>query len=142
MIGDAVREIGAGIGAAEISCQELGEFEDAWQKRIQFAMQGGVIGLLRQVPVLLADHHGAGRGRDHHGFRIPEAGDKPAGEFQRLQPVAGIVVHLAAAGLLGTEFDRVPQSFEHGHGGLAGGGKQGVVETGDKQGDAHFPPSG
>ena len=49
-----------------------------------------------------------------------------------LAMVAGVPVHLAAAGLVGREIDRVPEALEHAHHSLAGLGKERVVVAGNE----------
>ena len=47
--------------------------------------------------------------------------------------VAGVPVHLAAAGLLPRKIDGVAEAFEHADYGFAGLGEEGVVVAGDEQ---------
>ena len=55
----------------------------------------------------------------------------------RLAAVAGVEVHLAAAGLLETKLDRVAETLQHAHDGLPGSGEERVVIAGDEEGYAH-----
>jgi hypothetical protein len=50
--------------------------------------------------------------------------------------VAGVVVHLAAAGLGEREVDGVAEALEEARDGDPGPGKERVVVTGDEEGDA------
>jgi hypothetical protein len=60
-----------------------------------------------------------------------------AGHRRSLAPVAGVEVHLAAAGLGRGELHLVAKPFEHGHHGLAGAGVQRVSQAGHEQADSH-----
>ena len=83
------------------------------------------------------DHADArGGGRDHH-LGVMEDLHEATNERDGLALVAGVEVHLAAAGLLAPELDGVAQPLQHLNGGTAGLRKQRVVEAGDKQCDAH-----
>src|SRR5579863_8502550 len=55
----------------------------------------------------------------------------------RFGMIAGVVMHLPAAGLGGAEFHRVAQTFEHAHHRLAGLGEERVVIAGDEERDQH-----
>ena len=46
--------------------------------------------------------------------------------------IAGIPVHLAAAGLVGREIDGVPEALKHAHHGFAGLWKESVVVAGNE----------
>ncbi len=63
--------------------------------------------------------------------------DEAPDQRDRLPLVAGVEVHLAAAGLLPRELDLVPEALEQLDRGPPGLGKKGVVEAGDKQRYAH-----
>jgi hypothetical protein len=82
-------------------------------------------------------HHGnaAGGGYDD-GFRGTELLDEAWEKRQGLLLVAGVVVHLAAAGLSRWKLDGVAQSFEHAHNGFTCFREEGVVITGDEEGNA------
>ena len=56
---------------------------------------------------------------------------------QRFRGIAGVVVHLSAAGLRVAELDRVPEPLEHRHDRLAGLGEERVVVAADEEGDEH-----
>ena len=60
-----------------------------------------------------------------------------ADDGRRLREVAGVGVHLAAAGLALGEDDLVAEALQDGDGGLGGLGEHGVRQTRREQGDAH-----
>jgi hypothetical protein len=62
--------------------------------------------------------------------------DEALQEGEGLALIAGVVVHLAAAGLAGREVDGVAEALEDAHDGLAGAGKERVVIAGDEERDA------
>jgi hypothetical protein len=62
--------------------------------------------------------------------------DEARGEGKGLFLVAGVPVHLAAAGLSGGKVDGVTEAFEDADDGFSGLGKQGVVVAGDKERDS------
>ena len=74
--------------------------------------------------------------RGHDRFEPVEDLDEPAGEQLRLAGVAGIGVHLAAAGLLEREHDLDPEPLEHGDGRLPDLREERVGEARDEEGDA------
>ena len=74
--------------------------------------------------------------RGHDRVEAVEHLDEAAGEQLRLAGVAGVGVHLAAAGLLEREHDLDPEPLEHGHGRLSDLREERVGEAGDEQRDA------
>jgi len=90
-----------------------------------------------EVQVLGAHGRGAGGGGDHHRLGVAEHVHEAPHEGQGLALVAGVVVHLAAAGLRLGELDPVPEPLQHGDGRLSGFGEERVVEAGDEERHAH-----
>ena len=75
--------------------------------------------------------------RDRDRLCVAEHCDEVPNEWDRLSLVAGVVMHLTAAGLRARKVHVVPEPFQQAHDCLAGVGKEGVVETGDEQGEPH-----
>jgi len=101
------------------------------------AGQGAVAGAGGEPGVQLPDHAGAGAGRGHDRLVAGEHVHEAARERSGLALVAGVVVHLPAAGLLLRELDPVAEALEQPDDRLAGLGEHRVVEAGDEQGDTH-----
>jgi hypothetical protein len=59
--------------------------------------------------------------------------DEATGEFGRLASVAGVQMHLPAAGLLSPELDLVAEPFKHLDDGLACLGRECVGQAGDEE---------
>ena len=74
--------------------------------------------------------------RRHDRVEAVEDLDEPPGELLRLAGVAGVGVHLAAAGLLERKHDLDPEPLEHGHGRLPDLREERVGEARDEEGDA------
>ena len=70
---------------------------------------------------------------ESHRFRIGKHFDKPLHQRQSLGLVAGVVMHLPAAGLLSRKHDGMAQAFEHAGHRDARLRKQGVVIASDKK---------
>ena len=70
-------------------------------------------------------------------FVVAEDFEEMPHQGHRFGLVAGVVVHLAAAGLRLAEFDGVAQAFEHGYDGPSGSREERVVVAGDEEGDVH-----
>jgi hypothetical protein len=85
------------------------------------------------------DHRDARAGRADDGVRarLAERAHEPPDQRDRLAAVAGVRVHLAAAGLLAREDDLVPEPLEHGDGRLPGLREERVVQAGDEERDPH-----
>ena len=115
--------------------QQLGELEHAGSKCRDGAREGLVA--RSGDGVLLADHRGARSRRAGDDVVRLERLDGAPHERERLAPVAGVPVHLPAAGLPGREDDVVPEPAEHRRGRGAGLREEGVVEARDEDRDAH-----
>ncbi len=88
-------------------------------------------------------HHGDARGgRDADGFGVAEGVDEVADERDGFCVVAGVVVHLSAAGLGERELDGVAEAFEDASDGDARLGEEGVIVAGDEECDAQGEISG
>ena len=85
---------------------------------------------------MIAHHGDAGGGRDNDGFGVCKLLDEALKKRHGFGLVAGVVVHLAAAGLAWWKVDGVPEALENAHDGLAGVREERVVIAGDKERDA------
>jgi hypothetical protein len=99
VIGDGVREGGADVFNAEAVDEELGELEDAGEEAVDFGEEGGIVLGFGHHDVVFAHHGDAGSGGDADGFGVAKPFDEAADEGHGFAVVAGVVVHLAAAGL-------------------------------------------
>src|SRR5581483_3288889 len=93
-----------------------------------------------QRRVVLVHHRRAGRGRGDDRLVVAERADERTRHRQRVVAVAGVEVHLAAAGLPLGELDLVSEALQHGDDGLAGVREQRVGQACDEQPDAHQSP--
>ena len=117
VIGDPVREVRADVGDAEDIGEERRQVvhpgdqpsDVAGERRVSFG----------QHRVVLAHHGGAGRRRGDDRLIAGEGSREAAGHRHRLAPVAGVEVHLPAAGLARREVDLVPEPLEDRDHGLA-----------------------
>ena len=105
-----MRVVGAEVRHPELPDQELRELEDL---RGELFDAGGEALVVREVGghgVELADHaHAGARGR-YYGVVVLEDLDEAPDERYRLALVAGVEVHLAAAGLLERKFHPYPRA--------------------------------
>src|SRR5690349_1735350 len=83
---------------------------------------------------------GTGAGGGDDGVVAAEGVVEGADQRLGLAPVAGVVVHLAAARLFHGELDGVTEPLQDRGHGLAGVGEERVVVAGDEQRDAHLRP--
>ena len=67
----------------------------------------------QQLRVKHPQHRDAGSARAHDRVGAGEHVERAGGHGAGLVPIAGVEARLPAAGLGGTEFDHVPESFEH-----------------------------
>jgi len=140
VVGDAVGVDGADAVEVETVGEEFGELEDAGEEVGDGGFEAGVAGLAGHFGVVVAHHGDAGGGRDDYGFGVGELGDEALEEGEGFGLVAGVVVHLAAAGLGWGEVDGVAEALEDTDDGLAGTGEERVVITGDEERDAQGAP--
>jgi len=131
--GDGMGVEGADVGDAELVGEEFGELEDAGEDGGDLGLEDGVVELLGHFGVVIAHHGDTGGGGADDDFGVGEDLEELPEEGVGILAVAGIVVHLAATGLGGAEFDGVAEAFEDGNDGLAGLGKEGVVIAGDEE---------
>ena len=136
VVGDAVGVEGSDVFEAEALGEELGELEDFGEEFGDGGLEGGVAGFEGHFGVVVAHHGDAGGGGDDDGFGVAELLDEALEEGEGFGLVAGVVVHLAAAGLGGVEVDGVAEALEDAHDGLAGAGEERVVIAGDEERDA------
>src|SRR5579859_1224334 len=85
---------------------------------------------------MIADHGDAGGGGNADGLGIAKDLNEAAHQRRGLPLIAGVVVHLAAAGLVERELDGVPEPLEQTDDRLAGGGEERVVIAGDEERNA------
>ncbi len=138
MIGDPMGVIRPDVLDAQLVDQELGQLEDLRRDRerphrASFGSPASSAAwgyMWRTIPTHEAE------GRDDDLGRLEDL-DEPADQRDRLALKAGVVVHLAAAGLVHRELDRVPEPLEQADHGPAGLGEDRVVEAGDEQGNPH-----
>ena len=136
VIRDPVRVIRADVGQTKPFGQERGELPDAGQNCCNFIddarMVSGSLQTRCHGGIVLAHHGDAAGGRHDHGFSMPELLDKPGQKGHGVLLVAGVVVHLSAAGLAGRKVDRVAQPFKDTNDGLPRFGEERVVIAGNK----------
>src|SRR5439155_8336645 len=97
---DPLAELGADVLDAQHVDEELGQLLDARRDLADGALQARVAGLGGDDRVMAADHRGARRrGRDH-GVEPGERRGEPLDERNAGVAIAGVEMHLAAAGLL------------------------------------------
>jgi hypothetical protein len=136
VIGDGVREGGTAVGDVEAVNEEFGEFEDAGQEGLDLAEEDGVVLVAGDEFVVFTHHGDAGSRGDADELFVFEELDEAADERDGLAVVAGVVVHLAAAGLLEGEGDGVAKALQDTRAGDAGLREERVVIAGDKEGNA------
>ena len=137
VVGDAVGEVGAYVFEAELFGEELGELVDAGEEGGYVGDELPVAELGSHFGVVLAHHGYAGGGGDDYGFGVLELGDEAGEKGEGFGLVAGVPVHLAAAGLAGGEDDGVAQALEEADHGFSRVGEEGVVVAGDEEGYLH-----
>ena len=92
----------------------------------------------KEAGVLVADHGDARGGGNYDDIGVLIEADEVPGLGKRLGTEAGIGVHLAAAGLLGTEFDFDAEPLEQSDNSTAGFRKKCVVVARDEERCAHW----
>jgi hypothetical protein len=135
MKGNGVREKSADVGDAEFIDEQLREFENAWQQFIDSAGDGGIARYGGHLRIVVANHGDAGGGGDADRLVVAEDFEEVPHQRHGFGLVAGVVVHLAAAGLGLAELDGVSQALEHGYDGPAGLWEERVVVAGDEEGN-------
>ena len=133
VVGHAVREVRADVLHAEDVDEQLAELVHARPDRRDLAGQPVVLRQLGQARVAVADHRGARSRRGDDRVVLAEHADEPARQRHGLQLVAGVRVHLPAAGLLLREDDLVPEPLEQPHHGLPRLREERVVEACDEE---------
>ena len=99
--------------------------------------ESGVAGVGGEARIALADHPHTRAGRADHRLRVVEDLDEPAHERRGLTRVAGVEVHLTAAGLLLREVHLVAEALEQVDGRSPGLRVERVRQAGDEDGGAH-----
>ena len=112
VVGDPVRVVGADVLHPEHVGQQLGQLVGAGGHRLGAAGQRLVPVAPGHHRVLVPDRAGARAGRDHDRLAALEHLHVPADQRQRLAQVAGVHVHLAAAGLRGRELHLVAEPLQ------------------------------
>jgi hypothetical protein len=136
MVGDAVWEGGADVFDVETVDEQFRELKDAGEQGLYVGEEGRVVFRFSHHDVVLAHHGDAGGGGDADGFGVAEDIDEATDERDGLAVVAGVVVHLAAAGLGEGEVDGVAEALQEARDGDARLWEQGVVVAGDEESDA------
>lgn len=112
VVGDAVREVRADVGDAEHVDEEFRQFVHRGRHLLDRLGEGGVPVLGGDRPVVVAHHVGARPGGGDDGVVAREGLGEPAHHGQGLGAVAGVEVHLAAAGLPLRELHGVAEAFQ------------------------------
>ena len=133
VIRDLVRIGGADVFDTEFADEKFRELVDAREERFDICDELGVVVHLGGFHIVIAHHCYAGGRRNDDGLRILIDADKVADNGDGFAQVAGVPVHLAAAGLLGAELDFVAEAFEDAYDGFACLGKESVVVAGDEE---------
>jgi hypothetical protein len=141
VVGHPVRVEGADVGHPEHVDKELRQLEGPRRHLTGGRCQLGVAGLRRQPGVLVADRPGTRPARGHHRVVAVEGGHVPAHQRHRLPEVAGVDMHLAAAGLGQWHLDGAAEPLQQADRRLADVREQPVHQTGHEQGDTHARPS-
>src|SRR5829696_3009529 len=132
-----MRVEGADIGHLELVDQKLGELEDFGRELFYLVEELPVVYELRGHRVELADHTDAGARRRHNSLVASKDLHKAPDERYGFPRVAGVEVHLAAAGLLEGEVYLVPEAFQELYGCPSGLRKERIVEARDKERHTH-----
>src|SRR5215210_6475805 len=112
MVGDAVRVVCAYVRHPELLCQKLGELEDPGGELLDVGGETFVVCEAGCHRVELTYHADAGARGRHDRLIVFEGLDEAPDERYRLALVAGVEVHLAAAGLREGEGYLYPEAFE------------------------------
>ena len=137
MVGHPVGVIRADVLHAEHVDQELRQLVDARGHRGDLGGEPLVAGQLGDPRVVVAHHRRARPRRCDHRLRAAEDPHEAARQGDGLALVAGVEVHLAAAGLLQREVDLVAEPLQQPHDRLPSRGEHGVVEARQEQGGTH-----
>ena len=132
MVGDGVREDGTYVLYTKMVYKEFRELEDAWQQRLYIGKELGVVGTGGDEFVVLAHHGDAGGGWHTNDFRVAKDLDKAADERYGFDVVAGVIVHLPAAGLRDRKVNGVAETFKQVCDSNSRLGKESVVVAGDE----------
>ena len=132
-----MREVGPDVHDAEHVHKKLAELVDVRRDRLDTAHQGGVTGALRHELVLFTCRCHTGAGRGNHGVITAECVHERSHDRDRLGDVAGVDVHLAAAGLGAREVDVHPEPAKQLDGGLTCLREHRVVQAGHEQCHLH-----
>ncbi len=127
VISHPVREVRTHVGHPQHVHQQGGQVVHAWREAGHGASQGGVAGFGGEPAVVLADHRGTGGRRAHDDVEPGEGSGEPPRQRQALPPVAGVEMHLTAAGLPVRKLHLMAEPLEQRHDSLAGGREHGVV---------------
>jgi len=107
-----VREERTDVLEAEAIDQQLGQLNHARRQRLHLGRQRSVAGDLGHAPVVVAHHPDAGRRRRDHQLAVGEGAHEAPDQRDRLLGVAGVEVHLPAAGLFEWEVHCDAQPLE------------------------------
>ena len=135
MVGHLLSEVSANVCKTKVVHEKFGELEDAREKAAHIGEEGCVLLLFRDEFVVFAHHGDAGCGGNTDYFAVTEECDEAADDRHSFVVVAGVVVHLATAGLLHWEGDGVAEAFENMGDRDARLGEERVVVAGDEERD-------
>jgi hypothetical protein len=134
---DSVRIKCTDIRYAQFVDQQLTKFEDARKQFFYLTAHGRLTRLPRHLWEVVANHGYTGGRRKADHLCATKNFQKMTHHGNRFPLIPGVVMHLAAAGLLRSELDGMAEPLEHSYDGLPGFRKQRIVVTSDKQRDEH-----
>src|SRR5919206_5070108 len=140
VVGDAVRVVRPDVRDLELPYQELRKLEDPRRELLDPPPEPLIARQPRRHRVELAHHADAGARGSHDGLVGGEDLDEAPHQRYRLALVAGVKVHLAAAGLSQRKLDLVPEALKDLDGRPTRLRKERVIEARDKQRYAHDRP--
>ena len=144
MVGDAMREVSANLFEAKLLGEELRKLVNTLQQGFDVAVElsaSMLCGDLGSHDGIVIAHHGdTGGGWHDDYFRAAELLDEAFEQRHGFSLIAGVVMHLSAAGLARREVDGVGKAFEHSDDCLSGVREQGVVIAGNEERDSQATP--
>jgi L-rhamnose isomerase / sugar isomerase len=135
VVGHPMRVGSADVVQPEALDEELAQLQHTRRQRLDLTLQRRVpLGERRVVVPNRPDARGR---RSNHHLRVGEHANESAGQRPGFNPVAGVEVHLSAAGLSGRKLDLVPESLEQTNRRDACLRHERVREAGDEERYAH-----
>lgn len=133
MVSDFLGELGSYVFEGEAVGKQFGELEDAGKEAAHVGQESRIVLRFGHEDVVLAHHGDAGSGRNADHLGIAKHLHEAADEGDGFAVVAGVVVHLATAGLFYRELDGVAKTLEDTCNSYARFGEERVVVTGDEE---------